>query len=646
KILLGPELAQALENRGFDELTKVQAAVLDPTLADCDLRITSQTGSGKTVAIGLVLRHALEQHIALETKPQGPCAIVIVPTRELAKQLHDELKWLYAALKIRLACVTGGSSYREELRALGARPSVIVGTPGRLVDHLDRGAIDAKSVSTIVLDEADRMLDLGFADALEAIFKAAPNRKRTHLVSATLAHEVLRLANRYQSNPRAVQGTRPNEANTDIEHIVHVVPHARRVDALVNVLLAEPDERSLVFVRTRIDVTNVAHELTDTGFRVVTLSGDMEQPARERALLAFRQDKARVLVATDVAARGIDIEGMTRVIHLEPPNDPDSYTHRSGRTGRAGKKGSSIVFIAPEQQQRVRALLNQARVSARLMPLPTFEELQARADERMLKLLTESLATNTTESRLQKVAEELLKDRNAAEVVAMLIARTKHSEPEPRRIAPMQAAPSARNRRTEQRASRYGASGAEAWDGERANKDTRRNPSGPPSAFPARPHQQSESQPKAIGFGPFGKDKRNSPASNDAMRDASLGWGMFQVTWGQLQGADPRRLLAILCRRGNIRGADVGAIRIGPTSSIVEVRHDVAADFATNAMVPDPAEPRIRITELEDAAASPRPANKAKLPHWAAAPRLRANGDGKRMKQGTGWSSAQREESR
>ncbi len=597
--LLGPNLAQSIQGRGFTELTRVQAAVLEPSLTDRDLRITSQTGSGKTVAIGLVLRSAIEAHKSAAPKPVGPCAMVVAPTRELAKQLHEELNWLYAAFKIRLACVTGGSSYGDERRALCMGPAVVIGTPGRLVDHLQRGSFDSKAVATIVLDEADRMLDLGFAEELEAIFAAAPNRQHTHLVSATLAPEVLRLANRFQTNPHHVQGSRPGEAHADIEHLVHLVPPNRRVDALVNVLLAEPEERTLVFVRTRIDVTNIAGELTDAGFRVATLSGDMEQPARDRALLAFRQDKVRVLVATDVAARGIDIQGMTRVIHLEPPTDPDSYTHRSGRTGRAGQKGSSIVFVAPAGQQRLRALLNQARVSARVLPLPNMESLQQAADARALKSLEESLVASPVDARQRKLAEDLLRDRNASDIVAMLLARTKNQEPEPRFI-PEFVLPTqnARERRPQQRLSRtleQGPRKKPSTPGAFGSKGTSAHskPVAPERSTPA--YMPRSERNGGVGFSPT--NSRPIPA----VPDASNGWGMFHVTWGQLQGADPRRMLAVICRRGNIRGADVGAIRIGPTSTIIEVRNDVAADFAARARQPDPEEPRIRITEMRDA---------------------------------------------
>lgn len=447
--LLGQRLTDSLERRGYDVLTPVQAKVLDPELHDCDLRISSQTGSGKTVAVGLALRELVTAASDIPTQNRLPNALIVVPTRELAKQVHLELSWLFATFGIRLACVTGGSSYRDERRSLAQNPTIVVGTPGRLVDHLNRGALDASALGTIVLDEADRMLDLGFAEDIDAIFAAAPSRSRTHLVSATLGAEVQRLAARFQSNPKTVHGTRPGEIHTDIEHLVHLVPPARRIDALINVLLSQPDERTLVFVRTRVEVASVAQELEDAGFRVAALSGDMEQPARERALYAFRQDKVRVLVATDVAARGIDIQGMTRVIHLEPPTDADSYTHRSGRTGRAGQKGASILFVAPDRQQFARRILEQARIRAKLQPLPDVETLRRNADERTRQSLTDALADFVGEPRSLRIAEELLSHQNPVELVAMLIARTERTAPEPRHLPEIRL-PSYKNDRSAQ----------------------------------------------------------------------------------------------------------------------------------------------------------------------------------------------------
>ncbi|MDQ3033839.1 MAG: DEAD/DEAH box helicase, partial [Myxococcota bacterium] len=328
--VLDPALVAALEEKGFTALTQVQRAVLDPAAAGRDLRISSQTGSGKTVAIGFVLHELVA---AERTDPKaGPAALVIAPTRELARQVESELSWLYAKMGARVATITGGASYRDEHRALAARPHVVVGTPGRIIDHLDRGTLDVSSVGAVVLDEADRMLDLGFREALESILARTPETRRTHLVSATFADDVRRLADRVQKRAMHVEGTRLGAANVDIEHIVHMVDPRQRFDAVVNLLLAHHDARTLVFARTRADVADIAESLSEAGFGVAPLSGEMEQRERSRALSAFKRGSVRVLVATDVAARGLDVQDVTLVLHVEPPTDADSYTHRSGRT--------------------------------------------------------------------------------------------------------------------------------------------------------------------------------------------------------------------------------------------------------------------------------------------------------------------------
>lgn len=238
---LGPELTRALVEKGFTALTSVQTAVLDPALAGRDLRITSQTGSGKTVAVGFALRDFVAAMPPAPDRPRAPGgalaqprALVVAPTRELAKQVEEELSWLYAPLGARVVSVTGGASVHEERRALAGGPAVVVGTPGRLLDHLRRGAIDGSALSAVVLDEADRLLDMGFREDLEAILAFVPAGHRTHLVSATFPREVKALADATQDNPAHVEGTRLGAANVDIDHVVHLIEGRQRLDAIVS----------------------------------------------------------------------------------------------------------------------------------------------------------------------------------------------------------------------------------------------------------------------------------------------------------------------------------------------------------------------------------------------------------------------------
>jgi ATP-dependent RNA helicase DeaD len=530
---LRPALAAALAKKGFTSLTSVQQAVLDPALEGRDLRMTSQTGSGKTVAIGLVVAG-----LVTAGKTAKPRVMVVAPTRELAKQVEEELAWLYAALGASVTSVTGGASVRDERRALAAGPAVIVGTPGRLLDHLKRGAIDASDVKAIVLDEADRMLDLGFREDLLAILDHAPPEHRTHLVSATFPREVRALADRVQKDPAHVEGTKLGTANTDIEHVIHLVHSTQRLDAIINLLLATPEAQTLVFARTRADVAHLTRDLEHAGFRVSSLSGEMEQPERNRALSAFKRGSLHALVATDVAARGIDVQDIARVIHAEPPSDADAYTHRSGRTGRAGRKGTSSLLVTPGALGRTTQLLKRAGVRYRVEPIPSAEEIRAAADERLFEELTQD--EELEDERAWALAKRISKTEKPTRALARLLARARGGAPaEPRDIRAI----------------------------------------APPSPVER------------------GRDRPSRPAARTRTPDDPSSWVPFRVSWGREQGADARRLLAMVCRRGNVNGSDVGAIRIARSYAVVNVAKAVAESFGRAAQQPDARNPRVTIRQ-------------------------------------------------
>lgn len=547
---LGPALAAAFERKGYSELTAVQAKVLEPSLAGRDLRITSQTGSGKTVAIGLALRSEVAQPTPAKKGVARPRAIVVAPTRELARQVEEELTWLYEGLGAKVASTTGGASYREEHRALAAGPAVVVGTPGRLLDHLNRKSVNPDEVSAIVLDEADRMLDLGFREELEAIFEFLPAEHRTHLVSATFPRDVRALADQVQSDAAHVEGTRLGSANTDIEHVVHLVHPREKVDAIVNLLLASPDAQTLIFARTRADVAGIAGELDEAGFRVGALSGELEQAARNRALAAFRRGDMQALVATDVAARGIDVQDIARVIHVDVPTNADAYTHRSGRTGRAGRRGTSTLLVPPAALKQTVAVLVRAGASYSVEPMPSPESIRRAADDRLFNELT--LATEgagpTKDDRTLALAARLVDSGDVVSTVARLLLHARGPDRiEPRELTPVvaqQQRPTPRDRHP-----RAGHPREEA-----------------PNRRPRAPRTQS-----------------------------SEDWVRFRVTWGQNQGADSRRLLAMVCRRGGIQGKSVGAIIVERNYSVVDVASPEAVAFAKRAAKPDPRDPRIRI---------------------------------------------------
>ncbi|MCC6215326.1 MAG: DEAD/DEAH box helicase [Polyangiaceae bacterium] len=545
---LEPVIRSALEQRGFAQLTPVQQAVLAPEARGRDLRITSQTGSGKTVAIGFALRA-----LALDGAPaaQGvarPRALVVAPTRELAKQVEAELRWLYAGAGVRLASVTGGASYREELRALAAGPAVVVGTPGRLLDHLRRGSIETAVVGAVVLDEADRMLDMGFREDLDAIVALLPAERHTHLVSATFPRSVQALADRAQRDAVHVEGTELGAANADIDHVIHLVDPSEKLQALHNLLLASPDAQTLVFARTRAGVGEVVGELARAGFRVAALSGELDQAARTRALAAFKRGDVQVLVATDVAARGIDVQDIARVIHMEMPTDPDSYTHRSGRTGRAGRRGTSAVLTAPAALAQALRVLRGADVAHRFEPIPSAESIRAAADERLVAELTSEDA-GPPSAEAAALTARLVARGLAERALARLLSREGASgAPEPRevRVIPPPAPRAKRAGRGESFAEPPRARGG------RAPRPGLRHDVAAP-----RPHE----------------------APRDRGARGAVDWVAFQVAWGAEQGADPRRLLAMLCRRGGVGSDRIGAIHVARRSSVVEVGADVALAF-------------------------------------------------------------------
>ena len=420
-----PELlAQAMRKRGFSELSSVQRAVLDAESEGQDLRISSQTGSGKTVAVGF----ALAQHLTTEgshavADRAGPSVLVLVPTRELAMQVRDELQWLYAEVRgLRTEVVMGGTSIMLERRALARRPQIVVGTPGRTLDHMKSGMLNSGGVCHVVLDESDRMLDMGFREELEAILEQLPKERRTHMMSATFPAAVRRLADRFQESALHIEGTRLGAANADIDHTAHILDRRECYPALINLLLLNEGARCLIFVERRADATSLAAKLSGDGFPVQSFSGELPQAQRTRTIEAFRAGAIQTLVSTDVAARGIDVPDIELVIHVDPPGDADGYVHRSGRTGRAGRTGRSVMLVPPKLQRQVVRLLGAARIETQWKPAPSAAKVRKQLRKRFRQQIHERLATTDAVPQVQiDYAKGLLDGRDPAAVVALLL---------------------------------------------------------------------------------------------------------------------------------------------------------------------------------------------------------------------------------
>jgi len=565
-------LAETIDDRGYQVATPVQVAVLEKRCHGHDLLVSSQTGSGKTIAFGVLLGQVLlDGPPAHEAPRRGrrPSALVIAPTRELANQVRSELAWLFARTRLSITAVTGGSDIRRDLKQLHQGTDIVVGTPGRLVDLQRRQALVLEAVQAVVLDEADEMLDMGFREDLEALLDAASARLRTHMFSATLPRPILGLAARYQQAALRVDARAPGatRGHSDIEYVAHVVAFDDRLAAVVNVLHMQAGGKAIVFGTTREGVADLHEALVRHGFRAVVLSGDRAQSERNRAIAALKSGEAQVLVATNVAARGLDLPEVDLVLHADLPLNAESLTHRSGRTGRAGRKGKSVIIANPAERRKAERLLavSNARVTWSLAPT---QEAIAEASRRRIEeeLLAATLPADAEEAR--GLTRRLLKAHNKEELIELLVARELARCPVGVPLKPVEPQHLARSAR----------------------------------------HEQREPSPRR---------KRE-----DFERSAVV----FRVNLGADRNAEPGWLLPLICRRGGVTRNEVGAIRVGPTWSEFQIAGDAAADFALAASRPDPRAAHVLIEPANPRAHPPRHAKPPKTSSKTHLPRLPEHG--------------------
>lgn len=503
-------LATALAARGYADLTEVQSAVVQPEAAGRDLLVSAQTGSGKTVAFGLALAENLLDADGQVPRNSGPLALVIAPTRELALQVARELGWLYQSAGARIATCVGGMDAAKERRNLAGGAQIVVGTPGRLRDHLERGALNLTGLRAAVLDEADEMLDMGFREELEAILDAAPENRRTLLFSATLPRPIVALATRYQNDALRISTVGTERGHGDIAYQAITVAPPEVENAVVNLLRYHEAETAILFCATREKVRHLSAILQERGFAVVALSGEHSQSERNTAMQALRDKRARVCVATDVAARGIDLPGVSLVIHVEIPRDAEALQHRSGRTGRAGKKGTAVLIVPYPRRRRLESMLRGAKINAEWVEAPTAQMIRAADHSRLLQKL---LAPVELEEEDRKLGLELLEQKSAEDIAALLVHAHRAAMPQPEELT------------------------ANTPDAQRA--------------------AQAE---------------RHRPGFEDTI------W--FRLDIGRSNGADPKWILPVLCRRGHVSRNEIGAIRIGPQESFVQIPRAIADKFA------------------------------------------------------------------
>jgi ATP-dependent RNA helicase DeaD len=531
-----PALASALAARDYSTPTPVQIAVLEAS-ASSDLLVSARTGSGKTVAFGLTLASTLlGEAERFAPASGGPSALIIAPTRELALQVQRELTWLYAETGARIVTCVGGMDPRVETRALTAGTHIVVGTPGRLRDHLERKHLDLSSLRAVVLDEADEMLDLGFRDDLEFLLDATPETRRTLLFSATLPRAIVTLARRYQTEALRIATAGSEDQHSDIEYHAIRVASGEVEKAVTNVLRFHAASAALVFCATREAVKRMQAGLLDRGFSAVALSGELTQTERTHALQALREGRAQVLVATDVAARGLDLPDLSLVVHADLPNDPETLLHRSGRTGRAGRKGLCMLIVPYARRRKAETLLQAAKLRVRWSPAPTPEEIETRDHERFLAQTT--FGEPATEGELVQV-RALLAARSQDEIALALLRLHKQKLPR----------------------------------AETLTADT-----GPPRRADRTAGERPGFSPRPDG------DRRpddNRPKRAPRTGDRPMAW--FRLNIGRAQNADPRWLLPLICRAGGVTKTEIGAIRIFDDETRFEIVAEVADAFALSA---------------------------------------------------------------
>jgi ATP-dependent RNA helicase DeaD len=430
KFGIHPALAEALAARRYDTLTTVQSAVIEEPAQGRDLIVSAKTGSGKTVAFGLAIAgQLLESERAPWTR--APLALVIAPTRELAIQVSKELQWLYDPAGARVVTCVGGMDPIKERRALQGGAHIVVGTPGRLRDHLERGALDLSDLRAVVLDEADEMLDMGFREELEEILDATPDDRRTLLFSATMPRPIVALARRYQKDALRIATVGERESHTDIAYQAVAVSPTDIEHVVVNLLRLHEAETAILFCATREAVRRLHASLTERGFEAVALSGEHSQSERNNALQSLRDNRARVCVATDVAARGIDLPSVSLVIHVEIPRDAEALQHRSGRTGRAGRKGIAVLIVPYRRRRAVEAMLRNARVDAEWIEPPSPELIRAKDRERLFEKVAVPVESDEEDREL---AEQLMKRLPAESIATALVRSLRADLPAPEDI--------------------------------------------------------------------------------------------------------------------------------------------------------------------------------------------------------------------
>lgn len=538
---LHPQLVQAVTELGYTEPTPIQAGVIPLMLQGHDIIGQAQTGTGKTAAFALPLLQTLT--------PGGKHAqsLVLAPTRELAMQVAQAVYEYGGHMGVRVLAIYGGQPYHKQIRRLQKGVDVVVGTPGRVLDLINQKALKLHSVQTLVLDEADEMLSMGFIEDIETVMEALPESHQTTLFSATLPKPIRRLADRYLHEPKSITIERKQLTVDTIEQRYYMVNQRDKLAALMRLFEVEPITMALIFARTRIGTGELANELTVRGFPAEALSGDLSQEAREHVMRRFRQNQIKVLVATDVAARGLDVDDISHVFNYDLPLDSEVYVHRIGRTGRAGRTGVAISLVTPQERGRLRRIERFARVKLTETVLPTIEDIKAHREAKVL----ENMMVWLRRGRCAREKEMIMKfvdeghDPIMLAAAALKLARAEEKQRPIAKIGEVVDKPQARDRgRDRKRGKRDRGRDGDRRNGDRRNGDRRNGD---------------------------GKEKGRM----SGRRSHEKGMVRLSLDVGKAHGIRVNDVVGSIAYHANIPGRVIGAIHIKEKRTLVDIPHDI-----------------------------------------------------------------------
>ncbi len=549
-------LLRALSDVGYESPSPIQAATIPPLLEGRDMLGQAQTGTGKTAAF------AVPALARLDPAARKPQVLVLAPTRELAIQVAEAFQKYAAHLPgFQVLPIYGGQGYGPQLAALKRGVQVIVGTPGRVIDHLDRGTLDLSELRTLVLDEADEMLRMGFIDDVEAVLKKTPATRQVALFSATMPSQIKRIAQTYLKDPVEIAIKSQTTTAANIRQRVWMVSGTNKLDALTRILEAEPFDAMIIFARTKLGTQELADRLSARGFAAAAINGDLDQKQREKTIQSLKDGRIDILVATDVAARGLDVERISHVLNYDIPYDTESYVHRIGRTGRAGRSGEAILFAAPRERGMLGAIERATRQKIEPMQLPSVETVNERRVDKFMDRITSALESPDL-ALYRDLVERYERDHNvpAAEIAAALARTVQGNTPL------LIAAPSPRKDRDEGRGPRERMERREAYPAV--------EPRPAPAARP-RPERAAPNAGEALvedEARPAAPPRRERPERAERRAgDPAFPMETFRIDVGHVHGVQPGNIVGAIANEADLESRFIGRIDIRDDYSLVDL---------------------------------------------------------------------------